>query len=242
MKQQPYMFRRVGAELIGTYALVTAGCGAIIVNSLTGALSHVGVALTFGLAIAVMIASIGHISGAHFNPAVSIALALIRRFPWSEVPIYIGGQLLGAILGAFTLRGLFGLTANLGATLPRTDPIQSLGVEVLLTAALMFVITAVATDSRAPTLLAALAIGATVALDALWGGPISGASMNPARSFGPAFVASVWSQQWIYWLGPILGASLGALMYQLIRIPQDVAELESSDHTSSPKIQPQLGD
>ena|SRR5688572_16427519 len=114
MKRRPYLLRRVGAELVGTYALVTAGCGAIIVNALTGALSHVGVALTFGLVVTVMIAATGHLSGAHFNPAVTLALTFIRHFPWQEVPLYISGQLLGAILGAFTLRGLFGLTANLG--------------------------------------------------------------------------------------------------------------------------------
>jgi aquaporin NIP len=118
MTKRPYLLRRVGAELLGTYALVTTGCGAIIVNALSGALSHVGVALTFGLVITVMIASTGHISGAHFNPAVTIGFAVIRRFSWSEVPIYIGGQLLGAILGAMTLSVLFGSTANLGATLP----------------------------------------------------------------------------------------------------------------------------
>lgn len=236
MKQQAYLLRRVGAELLGTYALVTTGCGAIIVNSQTGSLSHVGVALSFGLGITVMIASTGHLSGAHFNPAVTLALAFIRRFPWGEVPLYISGQLFGAILGAFTLRALFGLSANLGATLPQGDPIQSVVLEFLLTAGLMFVITAVATDPRVPTPLAALSIGATVALGALWGGPISGASMNPARSFGPALVAGVWSYQWIYWLSPIIGAALGALAYQMIRLP-----LLQSEPTS-PTIQPQLGD
>jgi MIP family channel proteins len=230
----------VGAELIGTYALVTAGCGAIIVNSETGSLSHVGVALTFGLVIAVMVASLGHISGAHFNPAVTFAFALIRRFSWSEVPLYIVGQLLGAILGALTLRGLFGLVANLGATMPIAHPIQSLGIEVLLTAALMFVITSVATDSRAPSLLAALAIGGTVALDALWGGPISGASMNPARSWGPAFVAGFWSNHWIYWLGPIVGASLGAWIYQIIRLPEEDKAVK--ERLDQPSPQPQTGD
>lgn len=160
MTRKPYMLRRAGAELVGTYALVTAGCGAIILDASTGALSHLGVALTFGLVITVMIASTGHISGSHFNPAVTIAFALIRRFPWFEVPVYISSQLLGAILGALTLRGLFGLTANLGATLPRTDPMQSFWMEVLLTAVLMFVITAVATDGRVPPSLAPLAIDA----------------------------------------------------------------------------------
>lgn len=241
MKRQPYMLRRAGAEFIGTYALVTTGCGAIIVNALTGSLSHVGIAITFGLVITVMIASMGHISGAHFNPAVTFAFSLIRRFPWPEVPLYVGSQLLGAILGALTLCMLFGLTANLGGTLPDANSIQSLGMELLMTAGLMFVITAVATDSRVPIPLAALVIGATVAIGALWGGPISGASMNPARSLGPALVTGIWRDQWIYWLGPILGASLGALAYQTIRLPEDSAELERLDQTA-PTIQPQSGD
>lgn len=236
MKQGTYLLRQVGAELLGTYALVTTGCGAIIVNSQTGALSHVGIALTFGLVITVMIAATGHLSGAHFNPAVTLAFAFIRRFPWRTVPIYISGQLLGAILGAFTLRMLFGLSTNLGATLPHGDSIQSLGLEVLMTAGLMFVITAVATDSRVPTSLAPLAIGGTVALGALWGGPISGASMNPARSFGPALVAGVWSYYWIYWIGPILGATLGALAFEMIRLPLLQPE------PASAITQPQPGD
>ena len=236
MKPRAYILQRAGAEFLGTFALVTTGCGAIVVNSETGSLSHLGVALAFGLVITVLIVATGHLSGAHFNPAVTLALACIRRFPWREVPFYITGQLLGAIIGAFTLRLLFGLTASLGATLPQGDPIQSLEMEFLMTAGLVFVITAVATDPRVPTPLAALAIGATVALGALWGGPISGASMNPARSFGPALVAGIWSEQWIYWLGPITGAVMGALTYQMIRLPVLQSEIASSS------IQPQLGD
>jgi aquaporin NIP len=236
MKQRVYMLHRMGAEFLGTYALVTIGCGAIVVNSQTGALSHLGVALAFGLVITVMIVATGHLSGAHFNPAVTLALASIRRFHWREVPLYISGQLFGAILGASTLRALFGQTASLGATLTQGDPFQSLVMEFLMTAGLMFVITAAATDPRVPTPLAALAIGATVALGALWGGPISGASMNPARSFGPALVAGAWSFQWIYWLGPIVGAVMGALTYQFIRLPVVQSELSPST------IQPQVGD
>lgn len=227
------MLRRVIAELIGTYALVTAGCGAIVVNSLTGSLSHVGIALTFGLVITGMVASLGHISGAHLNPAVTLAFAVIRRFSWNEVPAYIVGQLVGAVLGALTLRGLFGLTGNLGVTIPLMDPIQALKIEVLLTATLMFVITAVATDARAPTLLASIAIGATVAIDALWAGTISGASMNPARSFGPALVAGIWSDHWIYWVGPMTGASLGGLIYQMIRLPEEKVVLKTVDQELS---------
>ena len=236
MKERAYLWRQVGAELLGTYTLVTAGCGAIIVNSQTGALSHIGVALTFGLVVTVMIAATGHLSGAHFNPAVTLAFAVIRRFPWREVPFYIGAQLFGATLGAFTLRTLFGLTANLGVTIPQGELMQSVGLEVLLTTFLMFVITAVATDPRIPAALTPLAIGATVALSAMWGGPISGASMNPARSFGPALLSGVWSHQWIYWLGPVIGAIVGALAYQLIRLPL------SEPEPASAIIQPQVGD
>ena len=214
------LIRRAGAELVGTYALVLAGCGAIIVNAQTGALTHVGIALTFGLIITVMIAAAGHLSGAHFNPAVTLAFALTRHFKWQEVPAYLLGQLTGAVAGALTLLLLFGNTANLGATLPSGDAFQSFSLELLLTAILMFVIISVATDTRAVGEVAALAIGATVALDALWGGPISGASMNPARSFGPALIADVWTNQWVYWLGPIFGASLGAEIYQVLRVPQ----------------------
>jgi len=216
-----WLLRRAGAEFIGTYCLVTAGCGAIMVNSQTGALGHVGIAATFGLIITVMIAATGHISGAHFNPAVTFAFALTRHFPWKEVPVYIFGQVLGAVLGALTLRGIIGDDALLGATVPSGDIWQSFGLEVLLTAVLMFVIIAVATDTRAVGETAAIAIGATVALDALWGGPISGASMNPARSFGPALIAGEWTAHWIYWIAPLIGASIGAVAYQLIRQPKD---------------------
>lgn len=218
-----WLLRQAGAEFLGTYALVTAGCGAIMVNSQTQALGHIGVAFTFGLIIMVMIASTGHISGAHFNPAVTIAFAVTRHFPWKEVPVYIIGQILGAVLGALTLRLILGDVAMLGATLPSGSIGQSFGLEVLLTAVLMFVIISVATDTRAVGETAALAIGATVALDALWGGLISGASMNPARSFGPALVSGEWGAHWIYWVAPIIGASLGAIVYQLIRRPSETA-------------------
>ncbi len=216
---KPSLLRRAGAELVGTYALVTAGCGAIVVNSSGGVLTHIGIAFTFGLIIMVMIAATGHLSGAHFNPAVTVAFALTRHFSWRDVPLYIGGQLLGAIAGALTLLALFGDVANLGATVPSGSAVQSFGLEMLLTAVLMFVIMAVATDTRAVGQLAALAIGGTVALDALWGGPVSGASMNPARSLGPALVAGVWRDQWIYLVAPLVGAALGAYTYQVLRTP-----------------------
>jgi MIP family channel proteins len=194
-----------------------------MVNALTGALTHVGIALTFGLIITVMIAATGHISGAHFNPAVTIAFALTRHFPWREVVYYVVAQISGAALGALTLRFLLGDAAGLGMTLPSGSIWQSFGLEVVLTAVLMFVIISVATDTKAEGAPAAIAIGFTVALDALWGGPISGASMNPARSFGPALIAGQWEHHWLYWAAPIIGAAVGAWAYQFIREPQEEA-------------------
>ncbi len=219
MKIDSWLLRRAGAELVGTYALVTAGCGAIMVNAETTALGHIGIALTFGLVVMVMIAATGHISGAHFNPAVTIAFALTRHFPWREVPLYAGGQAIGAILGALTLRVVIGDIANLGATLPAGSAIQSFGLEVLLSASLMFVIISVATDTRAVGETAAIAIGATVAVNALWAGPISGASMNPVRSLGPALIAGLGQDQWLYLIAPIIGAAIGGFLYQWIRQP-----------------------
>jgi MIP family channel proteins len=209
--------RRAAAESVGTFALVTGGCGAIMVDHATGTLGHVGVAASFGLVVMIMIAAVGHLSGAHFNPAVTVAFALTRHFPWRDVPFYLAGQLLGAVGGAWVLRSLLGRAAGLGATLPAGSPFQALAIETLLSAVLMFVIVSVATDTRAVGQLAAIAIGGTVALDALWGGPLTGASMNPARSFGPALVAGLWRAHWIYWLGPFAGASLGAVLYQSLR-------------------------
>ncbi|HEX4962237.1 MAG TPA: MIP family channel protein [Thermoanaerobaculia bacterium] len=214
----PLLWRRAAAEAAGTFALVTGGCGAIMVDHATRSLGHAGVAACFGLVIMVMIAAEGHLSGAHFNPAVTLAFAVTRHFPWQDVPMYLAGQLLGAVAGAGVLRSLLGQEAGLGATLPSGSPLQAFGVEILLTAVLMFVITSVATDTRAVGQLAAIAIGGTVALDALWGGPVTGASMNPARSFGPALVSGLWQAHWVYWLGPILGAVLGAALYQGLRV------------------------
>jgi aquaporin NIP len=209
---------RAAAEAVGTFALVTCGCGSIMVQATTGALGHPGVAASFGLVIMVMIAALGHVSGAHFNPAVTLAFSLTRHFPWRDLPPYLVGQLVGAVAGAATLRGLLlGSAAHLGTTLPVGSPGQACGIEILLTAVLMFVITSVATDTRAIGQLAAVAIGGTVALDALWGGPLTGASMNPARSFGPALVSGLWQAHWVYWIGPIVGAYLGAALYQLLR-------------------------
>jgi MIP family channel proteins len=204
--------------MVGTFILVFAGCGAIVIDSTShGQITHVGIAISFGLALATAVYAVGHISGAHVNPAVTLAFALARHFPLARVPLYWIAQLLGATIAALVLRALFGDVAHLGTTLPSGSDGQSFGLEIILTFFLMFVIMAVATDNRAVGQAAALAIGGALLLDAMFGGPISGASMNPARSFGPALVSNTWSHFWIYVLGPIIGAILGALTYELVR-------------------------
>jgi len=209
--------RRLTAELVGTFALVFAGCGAVMVEAKTGALGHVGVAITFGLVIMAMIYAVGHISGAHLNPAVSLAFALNRHFPWTKLLGYWAAQLAGAFAAAALLRASLGNIAHVGATLPSGSERQSFLWEVVLTFFLMFVIMAVATDTRAVGEAAAIAIGGTVGLDAMFGGPISGASMNPARSIGPALVSGNLHALWLYIVAPICGASLAALTYQFVR-------------------------
>ena len=206
------------AEAVGAFVLVFAGCGAIVIDDMShGQVTHVGIAVSFGLAIAVMIYAVGHISGAHLNPAVTLAFALTRHFPLTRVPFYWVGQSIGATSAALLLRWLFGDRVHLGTTLPAGNDGQSLGLEIVLTFILMFVIMGVATDDRAVGEAAALAIGGTVLLDAMFGGPISGASMNPARSLGPALASWTWPHLWIYIVGPVIGALLGAFGYELIR-------------------------
>jgi MIP family channel proteins len=214
---QPALARACVAELIGTFALVFAGAGAIMVDAKTHALGHVGVAIAFGLVIMVMIYAVGRISGAHFNPAVSFAFALTRHFPWPRVAAYWAAQAAGALIAAGILRVSLGNVAHAGATLPAGSQAQSFLWELVLTFFLMFVIMSVATDTRAVGEAAAIAIGGTVGLDAMFGGPISGASMNPARSLGPALVSGELHALWLYVTAPLLGAALGALAYQLVR-------------------------
>jgi aquaporin NIP len=205
------------AEAIGTFALVFAGAGAVMVNAKTEALGHVGVAITFGLVIMAMVYAVGHVSGAHFNPAVSFAFALTRHFPWPRVGAYWTAQVAGALVAAALLRASLGDVAEVGATLPSGSQGQSFLWELVLTFFLMFVIMAVATDTRAVGEAAAIAIGGTIALDAMVGGPVSGASMNPARSLGPALISGELHALWLYLLAPLLGAAIGALAYQLVR-------------------------
>jgi MIP family channel proteins len=211
------LLRRLAAEAFGTFALVFAGAGAVMVDAKTHQLGHVGVAITFGLVIMAMIYAVGHVSGAHFNGAVTLAFALTRHFPWRRAGGYWAAQLTGAIVAAAVLRGSLGDIAHVGATLPSGSDAQSFLWETVMTAFLMFVIMAVATDTRAVGEAAAIAIGGTIGLDAMFGGPISGASMNPMRSAGPAIVSGDLSSLWIYLVAPPLGAAVGALVYQFVR-------------------------
>jgi aquaporin NIP len=214
---QPPLLRVLAAEAIGTFALVFAGCGAVMVDAKTHQLGHVGVAISFGLVIMFGIYAVGHISGAHFNPAVTFAFALTRHFPWARALVYWGAQVMGALVAAALLRASLGNIAHVGATMPSGSQGQSFVWELVMSGFLMFVILAVATDTRAVGEAAAIAIGGTIGLDAMFGGPISGASMNPARSFGPAVVSGDLHALWLYIVAPVIGASLGGLAYQFVR-------------------------
>jgi aquaporin NIP len=209
--------RALVAEAIGTFALVFAGAGAVMVDAKTHQLGHVGVALTFGLVIMAMIYAVGHVSGAHFNAAVTFAFALTRHFPWSRAVGYWVAQFVGAFAAAALLRASLGSIAHVGATLPSGSQAQSFLWELIMTAFLLFVVLAVATDTRAVGEAAAIAIGGTIALDAMFGGPISGASMNPMRSLGPALVSGDLHALWLYIVAPLVGAAIGAAAYQFVR-------------------------
>ncbi len=213
------LWRRAAAEGLAAFALVFAGCGAIVADvEYEGALGAVGIALVFGLVIMAMVYATGHLSGAHINPAVTLAFTITRHFPRREATAYIAAQLAGAVAAALLLLAVWpDQPASLGATLPSVSAGSAFVYELVLTAVLMFVITAVATDTRAVGAGAAIAIGGTIGLDALFGGPVTGASMNPARSFAPALVSGEWTDFWVYVAGPLVGAALGGLAYQLVR-------------------------
>jgi aquaporin NIP len=219
MNSAPGLGRRAAAEALGASVLVFAGCGAIITNAERGGtLGTVGISLVFGLVILAGIAAFGHISGAHFNPAVTAGFFLTRHLPGRDATIYVGAQLAGSVVAALLLWVVWpSKPTHLGATVPSIAVGRAVLVEGVMTALLMLVILSVATDTRAAGAPAAIAIGATIALDALFGGPLTGASMNPARSFAPALVSGEWSDFWVYLVGPLLGAPLGAFAYQFVR-------------------------
>jgi len=199
--------KKFAAEAIGTFALVFAGTGAIVINqSSGGAVTHVGIALTFGLVVLAMIYTLGEVSGAHLNPAVTLGFCAAGRMPWGEALPYLASQCAGAFAASGLLRFLFPKDAFLGATLPAGTAMQSFILEVVLTAILMFVILNVSTGAKEKGVTAGIAIGSVIALEALFAGPVCGASMNPARSLAPAVVSGQLEHLWIYLLAPVLGA------------------------------------
>lgn len=214
------MLSKLLAEAIGTFAMVFAGCGAIMVaERFPGSLPSAAVPIVFGLVVAAMIYSVGHISGAHFNPAVTLAFALGRHFPARQVVPYWAAQVAGALAASGLLAMLLPSGASFGATVPHVDALRAIGWEIVLTFFLMFVIVSVATDARAVGAMAGQAIGATVAVAAFVGGPVTGASMNPARSLAPALFEGQIAELWIYAVGPIAGAALAVAAYNVIRCP-----------------------
>jgi aquaporin Z len=212
--------RKLAAEAFGSFCLVFAGTGAIVINDITGgSITHVGIALTFGLIVLAMIYALGDVSGCHLNPAVTLGFYFARRFEGREVLPYIFSQTAGALLASLVLRLLFPAHATLGATLPRDGALQSFVLETVLTMILMFVILSVSTGAKEKGLLAGVAIGSVVALEALFAGPICGASMNPARSLAPALVSLQLESLWIYLLAPVLGATIGVLSCRCVQQP-----------------------
>lgn len=218
--------KKYWAELMGTYIMVFAGTGAIIVNDVYGSVSHLGIGLTFGLVVMAVIYSIGSISGAHINPAVSIAFWVSKRFSGKEVLPYIISQFLGAILASLTLSFMFPQHELLGATLPAGSWEQSFVMEFILTFILMFVILLMSEGSKEVGVMTGFAVGMVVAFEAIFAGPVSGASMNPARSLAPALVSGHLTHLWLYILATTLGASASVFAVRLIK------DSSSDNHTS----------
>ena len=212
--------RRMAAEAFGTFALVFAGTGAIVVNETSGGtITHAGIAITFGLIVLAMIYAIGDVSGCHLNPAVTMGFYVARRFEGRMVAPYLLSQCVGAILASITLRLMFPASSTLGATSPAGGATQSFIMEFLLTLILMFVILSVSIGSKEKGILAGVAIGAVIALEAMFAGPVSGASMNPARSFAPALVSMRFDSLWIYLVAPVLGAVASVALCRCIQSP-----------------------
>jgi aquaporin NIP len=212
------MKRKVVAELLGTFCLVFAGTGAIVINEVShGALGHSGIALTFGLIVLAMIYTFGDVSGAHLNPAVTVAFASAGRFPWKSVGPYVGAQAAGALAASGLLRFLFPDNSLLGATLPAGSSSQSFVLEVVLTGILMMTILSVSTGAKEKGVTAGIAVGSVIGLEAMFAGPVCGASMNPARSLAPAVVSGHLEQLWIYLTAPVLGALLAIPLCLCVR-------------------------
>jgi aquaporin NIP len=212
------IMQKLAAELFGTFFLVFAGTGAIVINDVSnGAITHVGIALTFGLVVLALIYALGDVSGAHFNPAVTIGFWMAGRFPAKSVPSYVASQSAGALSASLLMRWLFPAHATLGTTQPAGPAMQSFVLEAVLTWFLMLVILNVSTGAKEKGITAGIAVGAVIALEALFAGPITGASMNPARSLAPALVSAQLAYLWIYLLGPVVGVLLAVLSCRCVR-------------------------
>ncbi|XP_071914230.1 aquaporin NIP2-1-like [Coffea arabica] len=215
----PGFIRKVTAEIIATYMLVFVTCGSAALSaSDEHKVSKLGASVAGGLIVTVMIYAVGHISGAHMNPAVTLAFAAVRHFPWKQAPFYAGAQLTGAISAGFTLHVLLRPIEHVGTTSPSGTTIQALVMEIVVTFSMMFVTSAVATDTKAIGELAGIAVGSAVCISSILAGPISGGSMNPARSIGPAIASNYYEGIWVYVVGPVCGTLLGAWSYNFIRV------------------------
>lgn len=222
--------RSLFAEAFGTFCLVFAGTGAIVVNDThSGVVTHAGIALTFGLVVLAMIYAVGDVSGCHLNPAVTLGFFASGRFPGSRILPYIIAQSIGAIVASLALRAMFPNHATLGATIPAGSDLQSWVMELILTLMLMVVVLCVSTGAKEKGMLAGVAVGAVIALEAMFGGPVSGASMNPARSFAPALVAGRLEDVWLYLSAPVAGALTGVLVCKAIHGPGQCCRPDSGE-------------
>ncbi|KAK0578683.1 hypothetical protein LWI29_014394 [Acer saccharum] len=230
------LVRKVGAEFIGTLILIFAGTATAIVNQKTqGSETLIGLAASTGLAVMIVILSTGHISGAHLNPSITIAFASLNHFPWKHVPVYIGAQIIASICAAFALKVVFHPIMGGGVTVPSEGfgYGQAFALEFIISFNLMFVVTAVATDTRAVGELAGIAVGATVMLNILIAGPSTGASMNPVRTLGPAIAANNFKAIWVYLTAPILGALCGAGTYSAVKLPEEDSATTHEKHSTA---------
>ncbi len=215
---KPYILKKYISEFIGTFTMVFCGTGAMTINEITGGeITHPGVAITWGLVVMAMIYAFGEISGAHFNPAVTIAFAYSKKFPWPEVPKYIVIQIVAAIAASAVLLFLFPASEYYGATIPTVDVYRAFVLELLLTFFLMVVIINVSTGSKEVGVMAGIAVGGVILLEAMFAGPITKASMNPARSIGPALISGHLEHLWLYILAPILGALLAVMSCKWVK-------------------------
>lgn len=224
----PSRLRRCFVEALGTFALVVIGCGAAVVSRSTHAFDHAGVAMGFGAAVALIVASSGHLSGAHVNPAVTIGFWSLRRFPARDVLPYIAAQCIGAIVASYTLAWALGTVGGFGETVPSISVARAFVVEAGYSGLLAFVIMGVATEPKTPTAVAPFSIGVTVFAGALVTGPLTGGSFNPARSLGPALVSGNWRAHWVYWVAPIAGMVAAMHLYRALRAP------ENAERTGAP--------